>query len=122
MRDAEGAKLKNSHLLYDIRRCLKLLFLAVNPVIIFYGETTLLKLQNLAKWQAARKKHAANFLRLDEKLLLHILNQYFLKHSILLHVINATAKVITSKNVEKKSIIDDFYMPIQINYDHNGEQ
>lgn len=122
MRDAEGAKMRNAHLLGVLRRCLKLLFLAVKPVMIFDGETPLIKRRTLAKRHATREQHAANLRRLAEKLLLNRLKQSALKHAIPSHVAKAAAKVTTRKNAEQKSIIDDFDKPIQIDDDDDDEQ
>lgn len=122
MRDAEGAKMRNAHLLGVLRRCLKLLFLAVKPVMIFDGETPLIKRRTLAKRHATRERHAANLRRLAEKLLLNRLKQSALKHAIPSHVAKAAAKVTSRKNVEQKSIIDDFDKPIQIDDDEDDEQ
>ncbi|PXF43208.1 DNA repair protein UVH3 [Gracilariopsis chorda] len=69
MRDPEGAKVRNSHLLGVFRRCIKLLFLSVKPVLIFDGATPAIKRRTLASRRAQREKHEAKVRRLAEKIL-----------------------------------------------------
>lgn len=81
MRDAEGAQVRNAHLLGVFRRCIKLLFLSVRPVLVFDGATPALKRRTLASRRAQREKHAAKLRRLAEKMLLNQMRQ---------HVVDAT--------------------------------
>lgn len=71
MRDAEGAQVRNAHLLGVFRRCVKLLFLSVKPVLVFDGATPAIKRRTVASRRAEREKHAAKLKRLAEKLLLN---------------------------------------------------
>lgn len=71
MRDAEGAQVRNSHLLGVFRRCLKLLFLSVKPVLVFDGSTPAIKRRTLASRRAQREKQEAKLRRLAEKMLLN---------------------------------------------------
>ncbi|CDF34506.1 DNA repair protein complementing XPG, RAD2 [Chondrus crispus] len=80
MRDAEGAQVRNAHLLGVFRRCLKLLFLSVRPILVFDGATPAIKRRTLASRRAQREKQAAKLRRLAEKMLVNQLRQ---------HVVNA---------------------------------
>lgn len=75
MRDAEGAQVRNAHLLGVFRRCVKLLFLSVRPVLIFDGATPALKRRTLASRRAQRERHAAKLRRLAEKMLVNQMKQ-----------------------------------------------
>lgn len=75
MRDAEGAQVRNAHLLGVFRRCIKLLFLSVRPVLIFDGATPALKRRTLASRRAQRERHAAKLRRLAEKMLVNQMRQ-----------------------------------------------
>lgn len=86
MRDTEGINIRNAHLLGVLRRCIKLIFLAVKPVLIFDGDTPVLKRRTLAMRNATREIHAAKIRRLAEKLLLNRL-----KHSSLSRMLPNTS-------------------------------
>lgn len=75
MRDAEGAQVRNAHLLGVFRRCIKLLFLSVRPVLVFDGATPALKRRTLASRRAQREKHAARLRRLAERMLVNQMRQ-----------------------------------------------
>lgn len=78
MRDPEGAKVRNAHLLGVFRRCIKLLFLSVKPVLVFDGATPAIKRRTLASRRAQREKHEAKVRRLAEKILV----THIKKHAI----------------------------------------
>ncbi|KAI0561665.1 DNA repair protein complementing XPG RAD2 [Gracilaria domingensis] len=71
MRDAEGARVRNAHLIGVFRRCIKLLFLCVRPVLIFDGATPSIKRRTVAARRAQREKHEAKLRRLAEKILVN---------------------------------------------------
>lgn len=71
MRDTEGAQVRNAHLLGVFRRCIKLLFLSVRPVLIFDGATPAIKRRTLASRRAQRERHAAKLRKLAENLILN---------------------------------------------------
>lgn len=121
MRDAEGAKLRNAHLLGVLRRCLKLLFLAVKPVMIFDGDMPLIKRRTLAKRHSTREQHAAKLRRLAEKLLMNRLQQSALKHAIPTHVAKS-AKKLTVHEKEQTTIMDDFDKLVQADIDEYDEE
>lgn len=102
MREADGATVRNAHLLGVLRRCVKLLFLAVKPVLIFDGDTPPLKKRTLALRSAARERHAAKLRRLAEKLLLVRLKQSALAAVLPSHV--ARAAVRASSTFQKKLV------------------
>lgn len=102
MREADGATVRNAHLLGVLRRCVKLLFLAVKPVLIFDGDTPPLKKRTLALRSAARERHAAKLRRLAEKLLLVRLKQSALAAVLPSHVARAAVKA--SSTFQKKLI------------------
>ena len=85
MRDAEGARVRNAHLLGVLRRCIKLLFLAVKPVLIFDGSTPALKRRTLNSRRQQREKHAAKLRRLAEKLLVNQIKANTLGNAIDAH-------------------------------------
>ena len=82
MRDAEGAQVRNGHLLGVFRRCIKLLYLSVKPVFVFDGATPPLKRKTLSSRRAQREKHAAKLRRLAEKMLLNRIKQSSVGHAI----------------------------------------
>lgn len=102
MREADGATVRNAHLLGVLRRCVKLLFLAVKPVLIFDGDTPALKKRTLALRSAAREKHAAKLRRLAEKLLLVRLKQSALASVLPSHVARAAVKA--TSTFQKKQV------------------
>lgn len=71
MRDAEGAQVRNAHLLGVFRRCIKLLYLSVRPVLVFDGATPALKRKTLAGRRAMRDRHEAKLRRLAERMLVN---------------------------------------------------
>eukprot|EP00178_Gracilaria_changii_P001039 TRINITY_DN1143_c0_g1_i1.p1 TRINITY_DN1143_c0_g1~~TRINITY_DN1143_c0_g1_i1.p1 ORF type:complete len:1111 (+),score=249.64 TRINITY_DN1143_c0_g1_i1:599-3931(+) len=71
MRDAQGATLRNAHLLGVLRRCVKLLFLSVRPVLVFDGTTPAIKRRAVAARRALRQRHEAKLRTLAEKMLLN---------------------------------------------------
>lgn len=70
MRDADGAMVRNAHLLGVLRRLTKLLALHARPVLVFDGGTPALKRKTLASRRASRARAAANLRRVAERLLL----------------------------------------------------
>ena len=82
MRDAEGAQVRNAHLLGVFRRCLKLLFLSVRPILVFDGATPAIKRRTLASRRAQREKQAAKLRRLAEKMLVNQLRQHVVDAAI----------------------------------------
>lgn len=82
MRDAEGATLRNAHLLGVLRRCLKLLFLSVKPVVIFDGETPAIKRRTVSARRAQREKHTAKLRRLAEKMVLNQMKSHAVTQAI----------------------------------------
>ncbi|CAN8075635.1 unnamed protein product [Agarophyton chilense] len=71
MRDAEGARVRNAHLIGVFRRCIKLLFLSVKPILVFDGATPAIKRRTVASRRAQREKHEAKLRRLAEKILIN---------------------------------------------------
>eukprot|EP00177_Eucheuma_denticulatum_P006894 GFKZ01012544.1.p1 GENE.GFKZ01012544.1~~GFKZ01012544.1.p1 ORF type:complete len:1385 (-),score=255.17 GFKZ01012544.1:1795-5949(-) len=71
MRDAEGAQVRNAHLLGVLRRCIKLLYLSVRPVLVFDGATPGLKRRTLAGRRSMRDRHEAKLRRLAERMLVN---------------------------------------------------
>jgi 5'-3' exonuclease len=71
MRDAEGAMVRNAHLLGVFRRCCKLLYLGVKPVFVFDGATPAIKRRTLRLRQSQRDNQTAKLRRLAEKLIMN---------------------------------------------------
>ncbi len=71
MRESEGAMLPNAHLIGIFRRCCKLLFLGVKPVLVFDGATPALKRRTRDLRRAQRDRDVAKLRRLAERLLLN---------------------------------------------------
>lgn len=75
MRDAEGAQVANAHLIGVFRRCCKLLFLNVKPVLVFDGVTPPLKRRTREIRRAQHDRDVAKLRRLAERLLMNQMRQ-----------------------------------------------
>lgn len=109
MRDAEGAQIRNAHLLGVFRRCIKLLFLSVRPVLVFDGATPALKRRTLASRRAQRERHAAKLRKLAEKLLLNQMQTRAINAAISNHVVERShgKRPATAASRERSEVIDD---------------
>ncbi len=75
MRDAEGAQVANAHLIGVFRRCCKLLFLNVKPILVFDGATPPLKRKTREIRRAQHDRDVAKLRRLAERLLMNQMRQ-----------------------------------------------
>lgn len=71
MREAEGARVPNAHLIGVFRRCCKLLFLNVRPVMVFDGATPPIKRRTRELRRAQHDRDVAKLRRLAERLLMN---------------------------------------------------
>lgn len=69
MRETEGARIPNAHLIGIFRRCCKLLFLKVRPVLVFDGATPAIKRRTRDLRRAQQDRDVAKLRRLAERLL-----------------------------------------------------
>lgn len=75
MRDAEGQRMDNAHLLGTFRRVTKLLYHKIKPVFVFDGGTPILKLKTLAKRRQIRNDQQLNLKKTAQRLFLNQLKQ-----------------------------------------------
>ena len=71
MRDDSGEMLRNAPLLGLFRRLCKLLFLHVQPVLVFDGVTPEIKRRTVSRRRAFRERQEASLQRTAEKILLN---------------------------------------------------
>ena len=82
MRDESGEMVQNAPLLGLFRRLCKLLFLHVQPVLVFDGATPVLKQRTVARRQAFRARQEGSLKRTAEKILLNQLKGKHLLHGL----------------------------------------
>lgn len=102
MRDAEGAQVRNAHLLGVFRRCIKLLYLSVRPVLVFDGDTPALKRRTLAGRRAMRERHEAKLRRLAERMLVNRMKQHVVADAIKKRAVLKVSETVVNDNTEEE--------------------
>lgn len=102
MRDAEGAQVRNAHLLGVFRRCIKLLYLSVRPVLVFDGDTPVLKRRTLAGRRAMRERHEAKLRRLAERMLVNRMKQHVVADAIKKRAVLKAPEEVANENTDEK--------------------